>query len=165
MIHDHKDLFGESSLQQKAFKIFLRNRSCCTAVGFFSVELAVSLNWRILIFWVMGSSLMIVSFRLISTCLVVQYVLAYQPNYLSLAQNENPDNFMKLANPNGGWSHTAPIMGIPPSRPRQFRNPEIVSYFAMKKEQEANDKTADAIKTWITKEVIFDILYSMSQNT
>jgi len=113
----------------------------------------------------MVSNPMILSFRIISICLVIQYVLAYQPNYLSLAQNENPDNFMKLANPNGGWSHAGPIMGIPPSRPRQFRNPEIVSYFAMKKEQQANDRIADAIKKWITKEVRFDIWYSMSQNT
>ena len=146
MIHDHKHLFGESSLQQKAFKIFLRNPFCFTAVGFFLLELAVSLYKQILIFWAMVSSLMIVSFRLISTCLVIQYVLAYQPNYLSLAQNENPDNFMKLMNPNGGWSHAAPIIGIPPSRPTQFRNPEIVSYFAMKKEQQANDRIADALK-------------------
>ena len=108
---------------------------------------------------------MILSFRIISICLVIQYIVAYQPKYLLLAQNENPDNFMKLANPNGGWSQAAPIMGIPPSRPRQFRNPEIVSYFAMKKEQQANDRIADAIKKWITKEVRFDIWYSMSQNT
>ena len=114
----------------------------------------------------MVSNPMILSFRIISICLVIQYVLAYQPKYfLSLAQNESPDNFMKLANANGGWSQAAPIMGIPPSRPRQFRNPEIVSYFAMKKEQQANDRIADAIKKWITKEVRFDIWYSMSQNT
>ena len=108
---------------------------------------------------------MILSFRIISICLVIQYIVAYQPKYLLLAQNENPDNFMKLANPNGGWNQAAPIMGIPPSRPRQFRNPEIVSYFAMKKEQQANDRIADAIKKWITKEVRFDNWYSMSQNT
>ena len=113
----------------------------------------------------MVSSLMILSFRLLSICLVSQYALAYQPNYLSLAQNETPDNFMKLMNMNGGWSHAAPIIGIPPSRPRQFRNPEIVSYFAMNKEQQTCDRIADEMKKWITKEVIFDILYSMSQNT
>ena len=66
---------------------------------------------------------------------------------------------------NGGWSHAAPIIGIPPSRPRQFRNPEIVSDFAMNKEQQTCDRIADEMKKWITKEVIFDILYSMSQNT
>ena len=96
----------------------------------------------------------------------MQYVQAIpkSPNYLSLAQHENPHNFMKLANPNGGSLSWNPIVfGIPPSRPRQFRNPEIVSYFAMKKEQQANDRIADAIKKWITKEVRFDIWYSMSQ--
>ena len=102
----------------------------------------------------------IVSFEFISICLMMQYVQAIpkSPNYLSLAQHENPHNFMKLANPNGGSLSWNPIVfGIPPSRPRQFRNPEIVSYFALKKEQQAKDQITDSIKKWITTEVIFDM--------
>ena len=102
----------------------------------------------------------IVSFEFISICLMMQYVQALPktPNYLSLAQHENPHNFMKLANPNGGSLSWNPIVfGIPPSRPRQFRNPEILSYFALKKEQQADDQLTDSIKKWITQEVICDI--------
>ena len=91
---------------------------------------------------------------------MMQYVHAIpkSPNYLSLAQHENPHNFMKLANPNGGSLSWNPIVfGIPPSRPRQFRNPEIVSYYALKKEQQAKDQITDSIKKWITQEVICDI--------
>ena len=65
---------------------------------------------------------------------------------------------MKLANPNGGALSWNPIVfGIPPSRPRQFRNPEILSYFELKKEQQADDQITDSIKKWITQEVICDI--------
>ena len=108
----------------------------------------------------MNTLVTIVSFEFISICLMMQYVQALPktPNYLSLAQHENPHNFMKLANPNGGSLSWNPIVfGIPPSRPRQFRNPEIVSYFALKKEQQAKDQITDSIKKWITTEVIFDM--------
>ena len=111
----------------------------------------------------MNSFLAIVSFELISICLM-QYVQAIHktPNYLSLAQHKNPDHAMKSAIPNGGSLFWNPIVfGIPPSRPRQFRNPEIVSYLALKKEQQADDQITDTIKKWITKEVIFDILYAV----
>ena len=108
----------------------------------------------------MNSFLTIVSLELISICLMMQYVQAIHktPNYLSLAQHENPENFMISANPIGGPLSWNPIIfGIPPSRPRQFRNPEIVSYFALKKKQQANDQTTDAIKKWITEEVRCDV--------
>ena len=108
----------------------------------------------------MNSFLTIVSFELLSICLMMQYVQAIPkpPNYLSLAQHENPGNFMKSANPIGGPLSWNPIIfGIPPSRPRQFRNPEILSYFALKKEQQADDQITDSIKKWITEEVRCDV--------
>ena len=75
--------------------------------------------------------------------------------YWHLAENKNVDNFVK----NGRWSYPNPVLGIPPSRPRQFRNSEIISYFALDKEQKAKDKAADAIKKWITQEVSINILH------
>ena len=74
------------------------------------------------------------------------------PNYLSFPKHEHPDNLMKSAIPNGGSLFWNPILfGIPRSRPRQFRNPEVVSYFARKNEEQ--DQITDEIKEWITDEV------------
>ena len=87
---------------------------------------------------------------------MIQYAQALSNNpiiYWHLAENKNVDNFVK----NGRWSYPNPVLGIPPSRPRQFRNSEIISYFALDKEQKAKDKAADAIKKWITQEVSINV--------
>ena len=89
---------------------------------------------------------------------MIQYAQALSNNpiiYWHLAENKNVDNFVK----NGRWSYPNPVLGIPPSRPRQFRNSEIISYFALDKEQKAKDKAADATKNWITQEVSVDNSY------
>ena len=97
-------------------------------------------------------------FVLITIYLMIQYAQSESSSpiiYWHLAENKNVDNFVK----NGRWSYPNPVLGIPPSRPRQFRNSEIISYFALDKEQKAKDKAADAIKKWITQEVSTNILH------
>ena len=110
----------------------------------------------------MNSFLTIFLFESISISLMmVNYVqsMPKTPNYLSLAKYEHPDILMKSAIPNGGPLFWNPILfGIPRSRPRQFRNPEVVSYFARKNEKQANDQITDESKEWITNEVICDML-------
>ena len=89
---------------------------------------------------------------------MIQYAQALLNNpiiYWPVAENKNVDNFVK----NGRWSYPNPVLGIPPSRPRQFRNSEIISYFALDKEQKTKDNAANAIKTWITQEVSTNILH------
>ena len=97
-------------------------------------------------------------FVIITIYLMIQYAQSESSSpiiYWHLAENKTVDNFFK----NGRWSYPNPVLGIPPSRPRQFRNSEIISYFALDKEQKTKDKTAEAIKKWITQDVSNTILH------
>ena len=97
-------------------------------------------------------------FVLITIYLMTQYAQSESSSpiiYWHLTDNKNVDNFVKTWR----WSYPNIVFGIPPSRPRQFRNSEIISYFALDKEQKDKDKDADAIKKWVTREVSTNILH------
>ena len=97
-------------------------------------------------------------FVLITIYLMTQYAQSESSSpimYWHLAENKNTDNFVK----NMRWSYPNIVFGIPPSRPRQFRNSEIISYFALDKEQKDKDKAAAEIKKWVTREVSTNILH------
>ena len=112
--------------------------------------------------------------RLILMCLIVRFaeVRLSQPNYKNLESRgpcENRDDFNKIEN--GRFSRTIRPSNflwlmpprlkffLPPVRPMKFRNPEVLSYLAPKKEYDARERSycylLDIMTTGIKRKVSF----------
>ena len=112
--------------------------------------------------------------RFILICLIVRFaeVRLSQPNsknFESRGPCENRDDFNKIEN--GRFSRTIRPSNflwlmppklkffLPPVRPMKFRNPEVLSYLAPKKEYDARDRSycslLDIVKTGIKRKVSF----------
>ena len=112
--------------------------------------------------------------RFILICLIVRFaeVRLSQPNYKNFESRgpcENRDDFNNIEN--DGFSRTIRPSNflwlmppklkffLPPVRPMKFRNPEVLSYLAPKKEYDARERSycylLDIMKTGIKRKVSF----------
>ena len=122
--------------------------------------------------------------RLILICFIVRFaeVRLSQPNYKNFESRgpcENRDDFNKIEN--GRFSRTIRPSNflwlmppklkffMPPLRPMKFRDPEVLSYLAPKKEYDAREGSycylLDIMKTGIKRKVSFTTQQSLFLTT